>query len=77
MTIPEELRSALRDFRAVRARKPPGSAGAADPVDWHEAMAAALDTLAAHLVHESDRIRARDSATGHREEAARLRRPQA
>ncbi|MEU0113650.1 hypothetical protein ABZ137_07925 [Streptomyces bobili] len=73
MTIPDELRSALREFRAVRARKPLESAEASEFVDWHERMAIALQFLAGHLIHETDRVQARDAAARHREEATRIR----
>lgn len=75
MSIPDELRSALRDFRAVRSQKPLKSAEVAEFVDWHERMAVALQSLAGHLIHETDRVQARDAAARHREEAARFRRP--
>jgi hypothetical protein len=55
------LKDALRNFRAVRSRKPAGG-GQQALADWREAMADALDALAVVLVFESDRQQARAAA---------------
>lgn len=73
MPLPPELKGSLRRFREVRSR---GPGEPVDPVafaNWREEMANALDSLARHLLFESDRVQATASANAAREEAASIR----
>lgn len=76
MTIPEELRGALRNLRAVRAQRPQGGEDTGEFAAWREEIAEALDLLAGLLIYEQDRVQASEEAAAARAEAGRIGRSQ-
>jgi hypothetical protein len=73
MSLPPELRTALRNLRKVRSEKPLGEYDPKAYAAWRERIADALDLLATVLIHEEDRKRARAESHAARGEAARIR----
>ncbi|MGZ3142449.1 hypothetical protein ACVDFE_10725 [Lentzea chajnantorensis] len=71
--IPDELKRALGNLRAVRAQRPDGPSTTLTYAQWRDHMADALDALAETLLFSADRDRAAAEATAARREAAAIR----
>ncbi|SFR10289.1 hypothetical protein SAMN04488564_103361 [Lentzea waywayandensis] len=72
MAIPAELKSALNEMRAVRARRPQGPSTTRQYAEWRINMAVALESLSAVLSHPADRQMATEEAAAARAEASSI-----
>lgn len=74
MSLPPDLKDALRRLRATRAEKPAGDEPTEELALWRERMSECLSFLSRQLLFESDRNQAVKEAEAARAEAENIRR---